>query len=259
MKIYMAGNGVLLLLLRKYDGNPNKCPIYLLQTFYDMRKQSEANMRKILGSCKEFLLDSGAFTFMNSGVKIDWKQYIDEYIEFINKYDIEQFFELDLYTLPEIGIENTLKIREYIEHYTGKKSIPVFHACMGMTMYREMCQQYDYIGIGASGLTKECRWVKNTELLKRMVKIANGYNCKVHGLGYQRKQNLNDNKVGFYSVDATSWIGSRFNIKYILRNGILTAEKAVDTAKGERLVNYLELDEHNLKVFRKLQQLKEKE
>ena len=257
MKIYMAGNGVLLLLLQRYNGNPDKCPIYLLQTFYDMRRQSENNMHKILGSCKEFLLDSGAFTFMNSGKKVHWKSYVDEYIKFINKYDIQQFFELDLYTLPDVGIEKTIKMRRYIEHHTGKKSIPVFHACMGMKMYRDLCQEYDYIGIGASGLTEECRWVKNTKLLKQMVKIANSYGTKVHGLGYQRINNLNRNDIGFYSVDATSWIGSRFNTKYDMCCGNLVKSKAV--SEGERMKDYLQLDAHNMKIFRRLQQTKDTE
>ncbi len=259
MKIYMAGNGVLLLLLKKYDWNPDKCPIYLLQTFYDMRKQSEQNFIKILESCKEFLLDSGAFTFMNSGVKVHWKSYVDEYIAFINKYDIQHFFELDLYTLPEVGIEKTIKMRKYIEYHTGKKSIPVFHACMGIKMYRELCKEYDYIGIGASGLTEESRWIKNKTLLRQMIKIANNYGTKVHGLGYQRIDNLNNNKMGFYSVDATSWIGSRFNTRYDIKQNNLVKSKCVETNKGERLKDYLQLDEHNLKVFRKLQQIKDVE
>lgn len=259
MKIYVAGNGVLLLLLKKYNGNPEKCPIYLLQTFYDMRKQSHESFLKIKNSCKEFLLDSGAFTFMNSGVRVHWKTYVNEYIDFINKYDIQHFFELDLYTLPEVGIEKTIKMRRYIEYHTGKQSIPVFHACMGLEMYRELCREYDYIAIGASGLTEECRWVKNKKLLKQMVQIADSYGTKVHGLGYQRIDNLNNNKMGFYSVDATSWIGSRFNTKYDIKQGNLVKSKCVDTSKGERLKDYLQLDEHNLKVFRRLQQLKDME
>lgn len=158
MKIYLAGS--VLDRFKYVNFDKNKMPIYLLQTFYDMRKRKEEDNKKTVISCKEFLLDSGAFTFMNSGKKVHWKSYVDEYIRFINKYDIQQFFELDLYTLPDVGIEKTVKMRRYIEHHTGKKSIPVFHACMGMKMYRQLCEEYDYIGIGASGLTEECRWVK---------------------------------------------------------------------------------------------------
>ena len=255
MKIFLAGS--MLQLIRSINFDKEKCPVYLLQTFYDMRKMQSCDVLRMLDSCKDFLLDSGAFTFMNSGKKVHWKTYVDEYIEFINKYDVQQFFELDLYTLSDVGIEKTIKIRKYIEHRTGKKSIPVFHACMGLQMYRELCEEYDYIGIGASGLTEECRWVKNTKLLKQMVKIANSYGTKVHGLGYQRINNLNRNDIGFYSVDATSWIGSRFNTKYDICCGYLVKSKAV--SEGERMKDYLQLDRHNMAVFRKLQQIKDKE
>lgn len=124
-------------------------------------------------------------------------------------------------------------------------------------MYRELCEEYNYIGIGASGLTEECRWTKNKTLLKQMVAIANNYGTRVHGLGYQRIDNLNRNNMGFYSVDATSWIGSRFNTRYDIKAGNLVKSKAVQ--EGERLKDYLQLDAHNMKVFRKLQQLKDTE
>lgn len=245
-------------LLYKYNYDKQKCPVYLLQTFYDLKRiKDQDKIQNIINSCKEFLLDSGAFTFMNSGKIVNWKQYVDEYVEFINKWDIKHFFELDLYTLDSVGIDTTYKIRKYIEYHTGKQSIPVFHGCLGLARYREMCKQYNYIAIGASGLTQECKWVNNTKLLKQLVDIASTYETKVHGLGYQRLDNLNNNKIGFYSVDATSWIGSRFNSKYNIRYGRITIEEA--TLPNERLKNYIQLDEHNMQVFRKLQILKEKD
>lgn len=254
MKIYLAGGSA----SKQYREILKRTGCkYLLQTFYDLRDMKHEDIIDMLKIPKEFLLDSGAFTFMNSGVKVDWKQYIDDYCDFINKYDIKLFFELDLYVLPEIGIDNTIKIREYIEQRTGKKSIPVFHACMGLKMYRQLCKDYDYIAIGASGITDECKWVKNKELLKNIVGIAKSYGTKVHGLGYQRIDNLNDNKIGFYSVDSTSWLGSRFNSKYVLRNGIL--QKVKGTKDGQRMKNYLQIDEINARVFRKLQDLKDLE
>ena len=255
MKIYMAGNA--LCVFQHINFDINKMPVYVLQTFYDMRKRSESDNKQVITNCKEFLLDSGAFTFMNSGKKVHWKSYVDEYIEFINKYDIKQFFELDLYTLPDVGIEKTVKMRRYIEHHTGKKSIPVFHACMGLKMYRELCQQYDYIGIGASGLTEECRWVKNTKLIKQMVCIASKYGTKVHGLGYTRLSNINRTEVPFYSVDSSAWIGSRFNTRYDVKSGMLVQSNA--TKQGERLKHWKQLDLHNLQQWRKIQQLKDTE
>lgn len=255
MKIYLAGNGVFYMLEKETNYDKNKMPIYLLQTFYDLRKRNDCE--SIINSCKDFILDSGAFTFMNSGKGVCWKSYVDKYIEFINKHDIKQFIELDLYTLPTVGVEKTIKIRKYIEHHTGKQSIPVFHRIMGMQMYRELCKEYNYIAIGASGLTDECKWVKNTVLLKNMVQIASSYNTKVHGLGYTRLSNINNQTIPFYSVDSSAWIGSRFNTKYDIKHGNLVTSKA--TKQNERLSNYIQLDKHNLKVWRKIQQEREKQ
>lgn len=251
MKIYLAGANTRqsIELLKRYG---NK---YMLQTFYDIRKMKQSTIKYALNTCDEFLLDSGAFTFMNSGKKVHWKSYVDEYIDFINKYDIQQFFELDLYTLPDVGIEKTVKMRRYIEHHTGKKSIPVFHACMGMKMYRQLCEEYDYIGIGASGLTEECRWVKNTKLLKQMIKIANSYGTKVHGLGYTKLQNINKTEVPFYSVDSTSWLsGSRFGRVYTMRYGKIFYRDIRNIDSKE-----MNLGENNLRVWTKIQKVKSNE
>lgn len=255
MKIFLADNyGHFKCILKNTGYDKSVLPIYLLQTFYDLKGVNHKQIEKMLGTCDEFLLDSGAFTIMNSGKKVHWKSYVDEYIKFINKYDIQQFFELDLYTLPDVGIEKTVKMRKYIEYHTKKKCIPVFHACMGMKMYRELCEEYDYIGIGASGLTDECKWTKNTKLLKQVVNIANSYGVKVHGLGYTRLSNINKTEIQFYSVDSSAWVGSRFNTRYDIKYGMLAQSNA--TEQEERLADWKQLDMHNLKVWRKIQQIK---
>ena len=128
---------------------------------------------------------------------------------------------------------------------------------MWMKRYRDLCKEYDYIGIGASGLTEECRWTKNKKLLKQMVSIANSYGTRVHGLGYTRLSNINRTEIPFYSVDSSAWIGTRFNTKYDVKCGMLAQSKA--TKQGERLKNWKQLDLHNLSEWRKMQQIKDKE
>ena len=255
MKIFLADSYSHFKCILNYTNyNKSVLPIYLLQTFYDLKDVDHRQINRMLNTCDDFLLDSGAFTFMNSGKKVHWRSYIDAYIRFINKYDIKHFFELDLYTLPDVGIQKTINIRKYIENKTGKKTIPVFHACMGIKMWRELCQQYDYVAIGASGITDECKWTKNEKLLKQVVDIANSYGAKVHGLGYTRLPNITRTNIPFYSVDSSTWVGSRFNTRYDIIQGQIANSKAVQ--KGERLVDWKQLDMHNLKVWRKIQQIK---
>lgn len=220
---------------------------FILQTFYDLRKYNAAQQKEIIQSPIIFFLDSGAFTFMNSGKSVDWKQYVDEYISFINRYNIRYFFELDLDTI--IGVEQTQKLTQYLESKTGKQCIPVFHACRGLARWREMCQKYSYVAIGASGLTPECRWIYNDKLLCSMVDIAHSYGAKIHGLGYTRLSNINDTKIPFDSVDSTSCLsGGRFATVYKFTGSRLISKSIKGRAKY-----YKVLDKHNIQEWIKMQ------
>ena len=52
-------------------------------------------------------------------------------------------------------------------------------------------------------------------------------------------------------------VGSRFNTRYDIVRGSIVSTNA--TAEGERLKDYKQLDEHNLKVWRKIQMIKDGE
>lgn len=248
MRIYLAGD-IDNYLIEEMKNLKNK---YLLQSFYKMRGFSKEKVSTYMKSCNHFLLDSGAFTFMNSGKEVDWKSYINDYIDFVNFFNIDSYFELDLYTLKNIGIQNTVRIRKYIEEGTGRKSIPVFHACMGISMYRQLCEEYDYIAIGASGITPECRWTKNENLLRQMLRIADEYDTKVHGLGYTSLKNINNGIVPFYSVDSTSWLsGGRFGIMYKIMNNNIFNKNC------KNMYNNKQINSYNLKTWVKIQKIKD--
>ena len=239
MELYLAGATTKqhIDLLRKYK---NK---YMLQTFWDMRKKKDSVVRYVISSCEKILLDSGAFTFMNSGKKVHWKTYVNGYIEFINTYDIQYFIELDLYGV--LGVETTEKIRRYIEHYTGKKPIPVYHGALPVSYFRMLCQNYQYVAISATGTIESSKWTKNKKALKQIIRIGHSYGTKLHGLGYTKLENLNNLEVQFDSVDSTSWLsGSRFGRVYTVKHGKICYKdvKGIDS-KG------INLDEKNLKIW----------
>lgn len=224
--------------------------LYILQTFYDCQKWSQDRQKEVVFAPKIFFLDSGAFTFMNSGKNADWQDYCNKYANFINKYNIQHYFELDLDTI--IGCDNTRRLTEYLENKTQKQCIPVFHACRGLDRWREMCRDYQYVAIGASGVTEECRWVNNTEVLKKMVYIAHSYGSKVHGLGYTRLSNINDTVVPFDSVDSSSCMsGGRFATVYKFTGKSLISTSIKGKSKG-----YKELNRHNIREWIKMQYYK---
>lgn len=113
MKIFMAGTSS-----HKYVVEEHKND-YILESFYSIKEWQIPYIKE----CKMFLLDSGAFTFMNNNKgKIDFNQYLKDYINFINKYDIKYFFELDIDSI--VGHEKVKEMRAVLEKETGKKCIP---------------------------------------------------------------------------------------------------------------------------------------
>lgn len=172
---------------------------FLLESFYyfhDFQKP-------LIQSADLFLLDSGAFTFMNTVKgKVDWNKYIDNYISFINEHGIKYFFELDIDVI--VGYEEVKRMRAKVERETGLKSIPVWHKSRGIEEYKRLVNNYDYIAIGGFAIKD----IKQNEypLIKRMVRYAYDRGVKVHGLGFTPKDVT---RYKFYSVDSTSWKSSR--------------------------------------------------
>ncbi len=197
----------------------------LLESFYYIKEWQIPIIRK----CKFFLLDSGAFTFMNnSKTKVNWKEYIDRYIKFINDYDIKYFFELDVDSV--LGYENVKKIRHYIEEKTGKKAIPVWHKARGKEEWLKLCDEYDYVAIGGI-VTREIK-PSEYKYFTWFINEAHKRGCKVHGLGFTNLSGLKQYK--FDSVDSTSWkSGNRFGTLYLYENGNL---KQVKKPEGMRMI-----------------------
>lgn len=66
---------------------------FVLESFYYIRDYQIP----LIKSAELFLLDSGAFTFLNnSKTTVDWNDYLDRYIAFINEHQVKYFFELDI-------------------------------------------------------------------------------------------------------------------------------------------------------------------
>ena len=161
--------------------------------------------------CKTFILDSGAFTYMESAkvsdklIYDDFEQYIREYCEFINKWDIEHFVEMDIDLV--VGIKKVEEYRKTIERLTGKPVIPVFHRERGEKYFHRMCEEYDYVAVGGLVGTTYAR--QHYHYLQWFIDVAHANNAKIHGLGFTSIEGLK--KYNFDTVDSTSWLsGSRF-------------------------------------------------
>lgn len=220
---------------------------YLLESFYSL--QNEKTLKRIIKHNKEnFLLDSGAFTFMSGTGKADFDEYLTKYIDFINKYDIKYFFELDVDSV--VGYDKVKEYRKRLEKETGKKCIPVWHKSRGKDEFLKMCDEYDYVAIGGI-VTKEIT-KDQYPFFTWFLNEAHKRGCKVHGLGFTATKELH--KYHFDTVDSTNWLsGGRFGQLHTF-NGRYIESKSY---KNKRAV-YKAIDSHNLKEWVKFQRYAEK-
>jgi hypothetical protein len=226
-------------------------PLYLLESFYSGEKVCK-EVLDIVG-IDNFLLDSGAFSYMNGvkSTKEELEIYLEEYIKFINKYDIKYFFELDVDVI--FGIDFVERLRKRLEEGTGKKCIPVWHKSRGIEYWKTMVENYDYIAIG--GLAIKHIKKKEYPLIRKMVDYAYSKGVKVHGLGFTQTKELS--KYKFYSVDSSSWLSSVSRgqvLNYF--NGYTMQNKKLD--KGNKKVVISKMLEFNLKEWIKFQKYAEK-
>lgn len=225
MRLYLAGvapwrsDGM-------YDDAIRSYHPYILESFYYCDEDTE----RLLPYFGDFLLDSGAFTFMQGrGGSPDWDEYVERYAHFIVKNDIKKYFELDIDSV--VGYPRVKEIRRKLENATNRPCIPVWHLSRGIDEYRRMCDEYNYIAIGGivSGEIKKNKY----NAFPALINEAHKRKAKVHGLGFT---NLEWLKVcHFDSVDSTAWTtGNRFGFLYYF-DGKTMRKK--DPPKGHKLGN----------------------
>lgn len=205
MKIFLAGQAP----WKKdglYDEVLSKENPYILESFYYADEWTERHIPFF----KDFLLDSGAFTFFSARTKnTNWEEYVDKYADFINRNKIEKFFELDIDKL--IGFDNVLKLRKRLELKTGRQCIPVWHKFRGKENYLRMCDEYPYVAIG--GIVSNEIKISEYPFFTFMINEAHKRGAKIHGLGFTNLEGLK--KYHFDSVDSTAWTtGNRFGSIY---------------------------------------------
>lgn len=246
MKVYLAGLSAEE--KRANIKNDFAQKIYVLESFFYVKPWMEPYVKNHW----EFILDSGAFTFMESkptSAGTNWDTYTDQYIDYVNRMGIDLFFELDIDSVE--GIKKVEKLRRRIESKTGKQSIPVWHKSRGLDYWKGMVGDYNYVAIGgiANGEIKKNQY----PFFAKLLSIAKENNCKVHGLGFTNMEGLK--KYRFDSVDSTAWIyGNRGGFLYRFTGNNIDKIKSPE---GKRLRNK-EAAIHNFREWVKFQKYAEK-
>ena len=226
MKIYLAGSETRTWILDEIE---NLQDVNILESYYYLR-QFESYMEKIV-KCGSFLLDSGAFTFLQKQHgDIDWDKYIEEYAAFINKWDVTMFFELDIDSL--VGLQEVERLRKKLTDLTGKTPIPVWHKSRGKEYFIKMCQEFDYIGLGGIVINEIPR-KKFESAFHWFINTAHKYGCKIHGLGYTSVPGLK--KYHFDSIDSITWVSGNFSGKIFKFNSTTGEMKEIFAEEGKKL------------------------
>jgi len=214
MKIYLAGHGTRhahWVVDKFYD-------FYRLQSYFYINEKET----KLHSKYKDFILDSGVFSYLTSkkeqAKKLDWDKYIYDYGNYVRKNKIRNYVEVDIDTV--IGYDNVVLLTKKLEKIVGWQSLPVWHMNRSYEDWLRICKDYSYICFGAF-ITDNLK-ANKFPMIKKFLKDASKENCKVHGLGFTQTKLLKD--YPFYSVDSTTWsAGHRFgelhnfNIDTILR------------------------------------------
>jgi len=202
-----------------YDNVVNIHKPNILESYYyiinhDAQAWAEINKKYF----SNYLLDSGAFTYMSSTDKQNnWNQYARDYANYIKNNNVKNYFELDLDSL--MSLDKVEGLRKLIEDITGIASIPVWHKSRGLDYWFKMCEDYKYIAIGGivSGEIKRNQF----DVFHKLISIADKNKTKVHGLGFTNLAGIK--KYKFYSVDSTAWLyGNRGGFLYKFNGQDLT-------------------------------------
>ena len=201
MKIYLAGHGTRhahWVVDKFYD-------FYRLQSYYYINEKE----KNLSSKYKDFILDSGVFSYLTSKKEqaktLDWDKYIYDYAKYVKENHIQNYVEVDIDTV--IGVDEVQKLTNKLEKLVGWKPMPVWHLNRGYDNWLKLCKDYEYICFGAF-LTDNLS-SKKFPMINKFLYDAAKQKTKVHGLGFTPMLLLP--KYKFYSVDSTTWsAGHRF-------------------------------------------------
>lgn len=221
MILYLSG---LLSESEDFINKLNLQELSILQSFPYMND----NKLKYISKCKNFILDSGAFTMMNNKRKnFDVIEYSKKYGDFIKRNNINDFFEFDIDGI--YGLDIYKDCLHIIQDITGKDPIRVFHTWRGIDYYKQLVKIKDRIAIG--GLAVKQIRSADYDIFIELLQIAHNNNCKVHGLGITGGSNLR--RYNFDSIDSSRWImARRFALAQIYDGHNIKAVDICETGKS---------------------------
>lgn len=143
---------------------------------------------------RSWVLDSGAFTVLNSGGMIN----LDDYVQFCRGLSgdekLKEVFSLDVIGDWRAGMENVQSMWG-----SGVRAIPTYHYGEPREVLEELSRRYPKIAVG--GVARRLRGRKQLRFLEQCFSVV--WPKLVHGFGVMRREVLCS--LPFDSVDASNW------------------------------------------------------
>ena len=224
--------------------------ISVLGSYFSICQRNKDFYSSFIPHFKDFMLDSGAFSFMNSQNKArDWNKYLEEYASFIKKNRVEKFFELDIDVIA--GYDKVREYRATLERMVNRPCIPVWHRLRGHDEFVRLCEEYSYIAVGGIAIKHIRR--EEYKYFTHLIREAHKRNCKIHALGFTNPSELR--KYHFDSVDSSSWTtGGRYGNLYEFSGGKLSVMSRKDRMRVSDIAG---IDSFNFREWVKFQQYAE--
>ena len=228
----------------------NAGAIFVLGSFFNISQRKRNFYSSFIPYFKDFMLDSGAFSFINGQSKArDWNKYLEEYASFINENHVKKFFELDIDVI--LGYDKVKEYRAILERITNCPCIPVWHRSRGHDEFIRLCSEYSYIAVGGIAI----RHIRRNEYknFEYLISEAHKRKCKIHALGFTNLTELR--KYHFDSVDSSTWTsGGRYGSLYRFSEGQMRLTRR---KKDIRVSDVQGLDGFNLGEWIKFQKYAE--
>lgn len=191
MKLYFAGCQV-----KEMQNAARICGVKNILVSYYYLNENLKEFVESFGYKINLMLDSGGFSVRNSDEKID----INDYIAFIkrNSKYIKHYFVLDN---KRENLEQTKANLKLMED-AGLSPIPIYHTDEPFDYFTELCQRYDYVGVGGAA--------KN---YANIFFMAEYHNIKIHLLGNTSYKTLA--RYMPHSADSVSWCSGCYGHIYI--------------------------------------------
>ncbi len=148
--------------------------------------------RKSLYAYRDWVLDSGAFSAHNAGVKINLQDYID-ICKRLKESDptLTEVFALDVISDWKATLKNCEEMWRQ-----GVEAIPCYHVGEPEHVLKTIARDYPKIALGgAVGYRKKNEWASQC--------FSRVWPKKIHGFGFGSEKSIM--MLPWHSVDATNW------------------------------------------------------